>query len=217
MPQVKSPISQIALLCLLIPTVISACRLITPVVNPGEVLFQDDFSRTDSGWDRYADESYSADYYNGGYRIKVDAADTLVWTLPDVDFENVLIRVEGSRLQGPEDNVYGVICRYVNPENFIFFLISSDGYAGIGRYAAGVKELLNHETLLPTDAIAAIDETNLIQAACIENELTFWVNGEVIALATIAELSNGNVGLIAGTYEEAGVEIFFDNFSTLMP
>ncbi len=217
MPCMKPRFFSITILGALFPIILSACDLLTPAVNPGEVLFQDDFSRVDSGWDRYADETYSADYIDGGYHIKINAMDTLVWSLPDVDFEDVLIRVEGSRLQGPVDNVYGVICRYVNPENFIFFLISSDMYAGIGRYSAGVKELLNHETLLPTDAIGAIDEVNLIQAACVGNELTLWVNGEIVAHATISELSQGDVGLIAGTYEEAGVEIFFDNFSTLMP
>ena len=191
--------------------------IFNPVVNPGEVLFQDDFSRSDSGWDRYADDTYTADYVDGGYRIQVQATDMLVWSLPQVDFEDVLIRVEGRYFSGPIDNVYGVICRYLDPENFYFFLISSDGYAGIGRYASGEKELLNHETLLPTDTLGPIDEHNLIQAACVGKTLTLWVNGEVVAEATTQDTWHGDVGLIVGSYEQGGVEIQFDNFSTLKP
>jgi hypothetical protein len=196
---------------------ITSCSLLNPIVKPGEVLFQDDFSRADSGWDRYQDDVYSADYRDAGYQIKVQAANMLAWTLPHVDFEDVLIRVEARRIAGSMNNVYGVICRYLDPENFYFFLISSDGYAGIGRYSDGQKELLNHETLLPSDAINPSDKSNLIQAACVAETLTLWVNGEMVAEARTEALSHGDVGLIVGTYDQGGVEIQFDNFSTLMP
>ena len=48
-------------------------------------------------------------------------------------------------------------------------------------------------------------------------ELTLWVNGEPVAEAITTGLSHGDVGLLVGTYDEGGVEIAFDNFSTLMP
>jgi hypothetical protein len=198
-------------------TGLAACHLLNPVVRPGDVLFQDDFSRTDSGWDRYADDVYVADYVNGAYQMTLQATNMLVWSLPHLDFQDVLIRVEGVRTAGPSNNVYGVLCRYRDPENFIFFMIASDGYAGIGQYTEGQKELLNHETLLPTDAVADTDEINLIQAACIGEELTLWVNGELVAVTGVPDLSHGDVGVIVGTYDEGGVEIQFDNFSTLMP
>lgn len=197
--------------------VMSSCSAFSPTINPGEVIFQDDFTRSDSGWDRYSDSNYTADYRDGAYIIKVEGTNMTAWSLPNIDLENVLIRVEGLHIEGPIDNVYGVICRYVDPANFLFFMIASDGYAGIGKYAGGQKELLNHETLLPTDAIAPIDEVNLIQAACIDNNLTLWINGEIVAEATATEPTHGDVGLIVGTYDEGGVAIQFDNFSTLMP
>jgi hypothetical protein len=195
----------------------ASCSMLNPVVNPGEVLFQDDFSRSDSGWDRYADEAYSADYADDSYHIQVQSSNMLAWSLPHVDFEDVLIRVDAIRVDGPLNNVYGVICRYLDFENFYFFLISSDGYAGIGRYASGEKELLHHETLLPVGAIKPFEEHNLIQAACVHDSLTLWVNGEIVAEAQVEDISHGDVGLIVGTYEQGAVEIQFDNFSTLMP
>jgi hypothetical protein len=202
---------------LILGVVMSSCAVLSPVVNPGEVLFQDDFSRPDSGWDRYSDELYTANYVEDAYQLKVDGTNMFAWGRPDLDFENVLIRVEGIRISGPVDSVYGVICRYIDRKNFHFFVISSDGYAGIGRFSEGQKELLSHEALLPTDAIGPMDEQNLIQAACVEHDLTLWINGKVVAEATTSDLSQGDVGLIVGSYDQGGVEIQFDNFSTLMP
>ncbi len=204
-------------LALLLSSAFGACSVFSPDINPGEVIFQDDFERPESGWDRYSDDLYTADYVEGTYVIRVDGENMTAWSLPHLDLENVLIRVEAYRRAGPVDNVYGVICRYQDPEDFYFFLIASDGYAGIGRYVAGQKELLNHETLLPNDAVGPIEETNLIQAACIDEQLTLWVNGEVVAEASAPEQVKGDVGLIVGSYEVGGVEIQFDNFSTLMP
>lgn len=217
MPFLRNSVRLKKFLGLIAGLLFTSCTIFNPVVNPGEVLFQDDFSRSDSGWDRYADDTYRADYVDDGYQIQVKGIDMLAWSLPQVDFEDVLIRVEGRYFAGPINNVYGVICRYLDPENFYFFLISSDGYAGIGRYIAGKKQLLNHETLLPTDAIGSIDEHNLIQAACVGKTLTLWVNGEIVADATTRDIWHGDVGLIAGSYDQGNVEIQFDNFSTLKP
>jgi len=36
-----------------------------------QILFQDDFSNTASGWDRTHNESYLTDYENSGYQINV--------------------------------------------------------------------------------------------------------------------------------------------------
>ena len=201
----------------IIALLLSSCSLIGPAIKPGDVIFQDDFSRDDSGWGRYADEDYSADYSDGAYTIKVHSPNMTAWSRPHLDLANVLIRVEGVRKAGPENNVYGVICRYSDHENFYFFMIGSDGYAGIGRFLGGQEELLSHETLLPVDSTDTSDEGTLIQAACVDEELTLWINGELVFQVTTPDLTHGDVGLLAGAYDQGGVEIQFDNFSTLMP
>jgi hypothetical protein len=202
---------------LIISLMFTSCSMFNPTVNPGEVIFQDDFSREDSGWDRYLDDDYNADYIDGTYVIKVLSTNVTAWSRPHLDLENVLIRVEGLHRSGSENNVYGVICRYIDYENFYFFMIGSDGYAGIGKFIGGEKELLSHETLLPTDAIGPIDEVNLIQAACVDDDLTLWINGKQIFKVAASDLSHGDVGLLVGAYDEGNVEIQFDNFSTMMP
>jgi hypothetical protein len=196
---------------------LGGCIWLYPPAGPGEVLFQDDFSLTSSGWDRYQDDIYRADYQDGEYRIEIFSPETIAWSLPKLSFQDVWISVEAVRVKGPEDNAFGVICRYENPSNFIFFLISSDGYAGIGRYINGEKTLLSDESLLPTDAVRSGGEGNFIQAECIGDRLTLFVNNSRVAEAVVESIRSGDVGLIAGTYADPDVEIRFDNFSTVQP
>ena len=125
--------------------------------------------------------------------------------------------MESSKVAGPDDNVYGVICRYQDAENFTFFLISSDGYTGIGAYVNGQKELLSHSTLLPSYAVETDGGSNYLRAECVGEQLRLMVNGQLVAQSVTQNVIMGDVGLIAGSYEKSGVNIRFDNFSTVQP
>jgi hypothetical protein len=43
------------------------------------------------------------------------------------------------------------------------------------------------------------------------------VNGQLVAQSVTQNVIMGDVGLIAGSYEKSGVNIRFDNFSTVQP
>lgn len=205
---------------LLIPAVallIAGCSLLFGSPKPGSVLFQDDFSRPESGWDHYLDEQYSSDYNNDGYQIEVIEPNILAWATPGLSFEDSLIIVEATRRSGPADNAFGLICRYQDPDNFYFFLISSDGFAGIGRRLDGQRQLLSDEHMLPSDAILPGFEPNLILASCVGAQLELRVNGQFVAAVEDETWTTGDVGLIAGSYENGEVIIRFDNFSVQQP
>jgi len=199
---------------LLIGLLIASCSVSSA---PGDVVFQDDFSRPVSGWDRYYDATYSSDYHEGGYRIHVLEPNTDAWAIPHLDLADVQIEVDATKLGGPEDNIYGVVCRYKDARNFYFFLVSSDGYSGIGVYKDGRRRLLTDESLLPSEAVNRGDIPNHIRADCNGYQLRLFVNGILVAETQAAEFPSGDVGLIAGSYGQPGTEILFDNFSVLKP
>ena len=209
----RSRTNLIAIL-LFVSLLIAACSV---TADPGEVVFQDDFSRPVSGWDRYNDPTYSSDYYEGGYRIHVLEPNTDAWASPRLDLADVQIEVDATKLGGPDDNVFGVLCRYKDSRNFYFFLVSSDGYTGIGVYKDGRRRLLTDDSLLPSEAVNRGNALNHIRADCDGYQLRLHVNGILVAEAQAAEWPRGDVGLIAGTYDQAGTEILFDNFSVLQP
>jgi hypothetical protein len=181
------------------------------------ILFQDDFSETGSGWDRYVSEIGSTDYDNETYHIVVNEPITDLFANPYTSFKDVIIEVKAARVTGPVDNSYGVICRYQDEENFYAALISSDGYAGIFEVSDGKYKLMGHDEMIPVPAILGGTAVNLIHFECIGSSLALAVNGEPVDAQTDKSYESGDVGLIAGTFQEPGVDISFDDFIVRQP
>jgi hypothetical protein len=182
------------------------------------LLFQDDFSDSGSGWLQGQDDFGIAEYTNGGFRIFVssDLAGKIS-ILRLQPFEDVHLEVEATKIGGPDDNDYGLVCRYVDENNFYFFEISSDGYTGIGKYKDNQLVMISAAQMQPSETILQGAATNHLSADCVGTSLTLYVNGTKVAEGSDADFQKGEVGLIAGTFETPGADIFFDNFSILQP
>jgi len=183
----------------------------------GNQLFFDDFSDTKSGWDRFKGEIGSTDYKDKTYRITVNEPNTDLFANPYKLFKDVIIEVNAIRISGPDNNSFGVICRFQNEKNFYAAQISSDGYAGIFRMKDGVYKLLGQDKMIPVPAILGGSAVNTIHFECIGGSLAMAVNGTPIVAREDKSFENGDVGLIAGTFEEAGVVIAFDDFKVTRP
>jgi hypothetical protein len=194
-----------------------ACNVLAIDAPPGTVLFQDDFSRPNSGWDRYRDDAYQADYQDGAYVITIFQPRIDAWANPGLSLSDIRVEVNATKLAGPDDNVFGLLCRYQDPKNYYYFLVSSDGYAGVGLTKDGRRRLLSGEALLPSEAVIQGQATNHLRADCAGFRLTFYVNGVLVGEVQTAEWMEGDVGLLAGSYDEPGTTIAFDNFSVSRP
>ncbi len=85
---------------------------------------------------------------------------TSSWTTPGLEVGSVRIEVDALQIGGPEDNLYGLVCRYRDDDNFVFLVASSDGFAGIGAYREGRRELFGGAAMLPAASIAPAGSTN---------------------------------------------------------
>ena len=186
---------------------------------PGSgILFSDDFSNPNSGWDQVNTAEGITDYADGVYRIFVNTDNTDIWANPGKNFTDAVIEVSATKVGGPDDNDFGVICRYQNVENFYFFVLSSDGYYGIGIVQGGEQRVLGEKgQLLPSDAINQGNTTNVIRADCVGDTLTLYANGTQLTSVQDSTFASGDVGLMAGTYNEVGTDIHFDNFVVRAP
>jgi hypothetical protein len=182
----------------------------------GSVLFQDDFARMNSGWDRFMTAEGIMDYDSGGYRILVNALQTNFWATPRQNFADVRIEADAGKLGGPNENRIGLICRFTGNE-YYFFLVTSDGFYGVGVYAGGKATLLGQSQMQTSAAIKTGLAVNHLRADCAGNTLTFYVNGFQVASAQDATLKSGDVGLTAGAFGQPGVDIVFDNFVVFKP
>ncbi|MGD8760425.1 MAG: hypothetical protein PVJ07_09260 [Anaerolineales bacterium] len=210
-------IARASFAALALSAVLSACAGPEFPGPPGTVLFQDDFTHRSSGWDRYHNDSFSTDYVDGGFRIHITSPDIDAWANPRILVGDIRLEVDATKVGGPDDNLFGVLCRYQDAGNFYFLVISSDGYAGIGISKLGRRTLVSGDAMLPSAAVLQGEQTNHLRAECVGFNLRLYVNGTLAAEGQAAEWPHGDVGLIAGTYAQPGTEIVFDNFSVLKP
>jgi hypothetical protein len=186
--------------------------------DSGAILFSDDFSSTTSGWDQTEADDYKTAYNNGAYQIVVNKTLSDAWSNPgNFNFTDVRIEVEATKYGGSDNNDYGIICRYVDTTHFYFAALSSDGYYGILKMSDGEYSVIGRENLIPSDLINLGTATNHIRFDCVGSSLTLFINGSQVDQQTDTDYTSGNVGLIAGTYDEAGTDILFDNFYVYQP
>ena len=187
----------------------SATEVVLPTLASNAVLFQDDFSNPKSGWDRASQGGNSTDYADGKYRITLSTPQQDIWANPYQYFDQDII-VEVDVWQNPStvQAAYGIICGYSDLNNFYALTIGGGGYVEIFRYQQG-KRL----TLYSAEDQAGIDpKHNYLEVMCAANQLSLWVNGSIVAEVEVTEFTYGDVGLIVSSFDEAGVEILFDNF-----
>ena len=183
--------------------------------SPLEVEFSDDFSDVGSGWSCQRDGKTLTDYADGGYRISVDQPSLVTWSNPGKNFQDVTIEVDATKQAGSDENAFGVMCRYRDNENYYTLMIGSDGYAEIAVTIFDQTKRLVDGFFDADGVILPGEETNHIRAECIGNELSLYVNDELIATATDDSFGEGDVGLVAGTYDTPGTDVVFDNFSAV--
>jgi len=204
-------------------TLLSACSTGPELLGrfglgSGRVLFEDDFSSPDTGWDQISGFDGETNYTpNGEYRIFVNDTRKDVWANPGREFSNVAITVEAAKVGGPDQNNFGLICRYQDPDNFYFLMISSQGHSAIGKYKNGEIVTLSADPEAVSPAIATGAAINRLQAVCNKTTLMLSVNGEKLLEVEDTDFSSGDIGLLAGTFERPGADIHFDNIIVRSP
>ena len=198
---------------------LSACSSlpISPVstANPGDILYQEQFENNRTGWARFSNENGIIDYDGGGYRILVQQPQLNIWSTPERDFGDVRLEADVIKLNGPDENRMGLICRYRGGD-YYFFIISNDGYYVIGKFIGGLTLLLGQSEMQASGSIQT-GTMNHLRADCIGDKLTFYINFSEVASATDADFSTGDVGVLAGAFSEPGVDVLFDNFVVIQP
>jgi hypothetical protein len=187
------------------------------IVPPGGILYKDDFSNPSSGLPILIGTNGSEYYGGGSYHIEIYTSRYSLWALPAQTYNDVRVEIDAVRISGPDANRFGIICRFRDPSNFYFFVISSDGYYAIGKTLKNTTSLLGQETMAFSPIIFQGSVTNHIRFDCISNSLTGYVNDQALASAVDGDISTGSAGLLAGTFDIPGVKINFNNYMVIKP
>jgi hypothetical protein len=189
--------------------------------NEGGSLFFDDFSgEQNCGWVLYNQSGAVTAIEEGAFRISTSQPGQIWWSNPGRNFSDVVITTQARQVSGPDDNAYGVICRYQNEQNFYLFLVSGDGYYAIGKYQTGsdqITYLTGDGRFQFSDIINQGIATNQIRATCVGNELSLAVNGLPLATVTDPTFVMGDVGVGVSTLEPGTAVVEFDQLEVLAP
>lgn len=186
-------------------------------VPSGGVLYQDKFSDVQSGWGTLANDAGVAAYNNAAYRIYIKSPNVNLWAHPGLNFGATRIEADVVTQNGPPENRMGLICRMQDAANFYYFVISNDGYYGIGKVKNGKWSLLETTEMRPSSAILTNRQINHLRADCVEGLFALYVNNQLVGTAADKDFSSGDVGILAGSFEAPGVDVYFDNFTVYKP
>ena len=205
----NSPMNHFRKFWLLLVSLLVACSsasTLTPLP------YADDFSKSDNGWKVVEDKIIQIRYQDAALHFIIDDLDQIAWSTAGKRFENFTLDVDATQVDGPSDNSYGVLIRYVDEKNFYRLDISGDGYFAINKYQAG--KWLKLQDWTESAAIKREAATNHLQVIARGSQFTFNVNGETVSTFTDDEFKQGDIGLTAGTlFDNAGVHIAFDNLT----
>ena len=206
--------------CFFLLACLTACQstLVTDLAaRSGAKIYYDDFSDPTSGWIQASSPSGKLNYDNGTYQMMVSSPNYDLWSVSGQAFRDVRVEVDATRLAGPDGNRFGLICRYRRPQDFYFFIVSSDGYYAVGKVSSGVQTLLGQDMMTYSGAIVTGNGPNHLRFDCAGQTLSGYANGQAVVTATDADFPNGDAGLITGTFDQPGVEVAFDNFVVYKP
>lgn len=188
-----------------------------PWIGDEKVFFRDDFSYETGGWRTYQDSLSFAGYQSGGFRLFANVPHYQFWSVPGLNLKNAIIYTNASKVDGPDDNMYGILCRYQDPANYYALVIGSDGYYGIFKMIAGQQALIAQAHMDFSEVINRGESNNELTALCQDDTLALIVNEIPLIQVEDAALDYGDVGLVVGNFSEPGVDILFDDFIVVKP
>jgi hypothetical protein len=182
----------------------------------------DDFSDPASGWEIGEYSIGGVGYDTGEYFIRCDNNDGYIWGQRFEWFGDVTIELTTRQASGPDnDNTgYGVMCRVnydpdVGGLNGYAFLVAGDGFYKVARYVEGDSYDLVEWT--ESVSVRQGSGSNNLRVICSGDQLTFYVNGVLLAETWDETFPSGDVALFGTTYEPGVAEFRFDNFSLTSP
>lgn len=206
---------------------------------PGEVLYAATFDESLDDWTLY-EGRLSAEASDSHLKLVVDAPQSLPFSTARLHFTDFDLLVQARAVAGPLDNGYGVIFRAQDPDNYYMFLVSSDGYYQVQRAVEGEARILSD--WIPSDLVnQGLDEENWLRVVAQGSTFRFYVNGQPVELCVPDDpegvstyvdsciggqmqpvlvddsVASGQLGVIARTFDEPGVEVEFDNFLVFGP
>jgi len=182
--------------------------------DSGGVLYTDDFSTTNTGWTVQNDTDGYVGYGDRNYIIQVTSPQMILSGTSGYEAANVVIDVSVQGIQGTGKGDFGLICRQQSDGSNYAFEIREDGYASIWKNNSGTISPLVDWKYFP---VVQQNSIKRLTAACVGRQLGLGIDGKMLISTSDSDFSSGDTGLIAGTWDTAGLTVAFDDFQIRSP
>lgn len=188
----------------------------------GSTYFTDNFSSNQYDWAVIQDEVTDIKIEDGQYVIHLFQENYVSWAYLPPDFEPTNIGFDAVVVPGQDQGGYGVMCHYLDEDNYYFVSIDpvnkeyAIGYLIGGEYYELMENLWMPSYLL-NDSPHAV---NNIQVTCDPDMITLFINNELEAQTYTEPQDGGLVSIFAETWgeiEPGGFKVMFDNLIAFTP
>ena len=149
----------------------------------------------------------------GVYELQLLGANGLHWATAGEAFGDGRYELDVKFVDGPLDNAGGLLFMF-DQDAFYFFVVRGDGRALIAHCRDGCADefnILAHGGWFPTEADWGVGSQNRLRVDAIGGELSFYINGDLVATVSDDALTSGDVGLFVSSGGEGQAHFAFDN------
>lgn len=184
----------------------------TPLIGFGDIEAEYHFDNPATSWDtfRLPDDAAFFNVSDGALTGAVLGDRGYIGSLNQTIYSDTSIKASLQQTRGIEGNGFGVMCRADEDGNGYYFVLSSAGQFAILK---AVPETPDPIQLVKWQGIGAVkkgDAVNEIEAICLDDYLSFTVNGVFIAEARDSTFQSGKIGAVLGAVQETAWVRFDD-------
>lgn len=175
--------------------------------------YSEDFSQPSDVWIQSETEQGSRSYVNGAYRITAKTPGISIPSLAGNEFKDIRLDVDARQTAGGQGDLYGLMCRVKDTQNFYAFVVNSGGEYSIEKMINGSSTTIAEGT--SDDAIRG--DLNHLRADCKGNNLTLYANDKQLVSAPDSTFTTGKVGMLVQSSTQESASVDFDNISWRKP
>ncbi|MFN8491026.1 MAG: hypothetical protein U0350_25755 [Caldilineaceae bacterium] len=186
-------------------------------ITQNDPTLSDDFSRSNGNWSTKSDDKdLTFAYKDRSFHIRIGKDNYTTWRTNTeankLKLTDFYLEVNMTQIDGPPDGEFGVVFREVNTDNFYMFTIRQAGTYALWKHVD--KEW---QTVIDWTKSSAIHSnkkaTNKLGLLAEADEITLFMNDEVLTQIQDDAFVQGTIGLALGTQKQGGLEVAFDNFN----
>lgn len=194
---------------------LAACGDGGAVSQDEDVIFIDEFNPGETGnWQVEGDDVGQTAVINQQFVIAINQPNTMQYTtLQEPVVNNFTLEVDAQQIAGNPESSFGILARMRGADQFYRFEITSSGLYMVERHNADGSWSQYLEDWTESAAIKqGLNSVNRLKLEANGPSLSFYVNDTLLHEA----YDNGvgletTIGLDAGTFGQAGLQVAFDN------